>query len=166
MTSILARLLPIITVIRSRDRAPEPLTPTTVPGAPLVGSMRKPAPRMILAWLTSPAEVEEPDAFMVWVPAGALGTSKVVDHTPCELAVMLEDTVLPAKVTEIPASPDLNPIPLTLTLSPGDAWDWATEMMAVTLKDAWFAPEGPVIAKDLEPPEVSDGISTVVRILP
>ena len=142
------------------------MTLTTVPGSPLVGSMRKPAPRVILVVLTSPAEVEEPEALMVWVPAVALGTSKVVDHTPWESAEMPEATLLPPKVTEIPVSPDLNPVPLTLIMSPGDVWAWATERMAVTLKVAWSPPEGLVIAMDLEPPEVLEGISTVVRILP
>ena len=165
-TSTPGRLLPAVTVIRSRDRAPEPLTLTTVPGSPLLGTILNPDTRVILVVLTSPAEVEEPEALMVWVPAVALGASKVVDHTPWESAEMPEATLLPPKVTEIPVSPDLNPVPLTLIMSPGEAWAWATERRAVTLKVAWSPPEGLVIAMDLEPPEVLEGISTVVRILP
>ena len=38
--------------------------------------------------------------------------------------------------------------------------------MAVTLKVAWSSPEGPETEMDLEPPEVLDGISTLVVILP
>ena len=79
---------------------------------------------------------------------------------------MPEATLLPAKVTEIPVSPDLNPVPLTLTISPGDAWAWATERVAVTVKVVWFPPEESLTEMVFDPPEVLDGISTRVSILP
>ena len=157
---------PTTIVICSRDLAPVPLTLTTVPGTPLLKSNLNAANTVILVRRTSLADVEEPEALMVWDPPVALGTSKDVDQTPCESAAILEATVLLSNLTEIPDSKALNPAPLTLIRSPVVASDRSKERVAVTLKEACPVTEDPLAAMNLAPPAAFDGMFRSVNILP
>ena len=163
---MLAKLLPNTTAIGSSDLVPDPETLIVVPGGPLVGWIRRPAPRISVAHLTLVSEVDTPELFMVYVPAIESGALKLEDQDPCESAEIPEATVFPSKVNEIPDSPDLNPIPLTDTVSPGAASGWPKDNVAVTVNVAWSLPEGLLAPIDLAPPGVSAGISTVVIIFP
>ena len=118
---MLAKLLPTTTAIGSRDFVPDPETRTVVPGGPLVGWIRSPAPRIRVAHLTLVSEVDTPELLMVYVPAIESGALKLEDQEPWESAEIPEATVFPSNVNEIPDSPDLKPIPLTDTVSPGAA---------------------------------------------
>lgn len=83
--------------------------------------MRKPAPNTIFAHRTLVSDVDTPEPLIVYVPAIESGALKLEDQEPWESADIPEATVFPSKVIEIPVSPDLNPIPLTVTVSPGAA---------------------------------------------
>ena len=63
-TSVLSRLSPIMTVMLSPERAPEPFTFTGVPGGPLERSNLKPAPKVKLTCGTLLRRVSEPEARM------------------------------------------------------------------------------------------------------
>ena len=119
--SVLAKLLPKTTATGSSDFVPDPETRMIVPGGPLVGWIRRPAPRINVAHLTLVSDVDTPELLIVYVPAIESGALKLEAQYPCESAEMPEATVFPSNVTEIPDSPDLKPIPLTETVSPGAA---------------------------------------------
>ena len=119
--SVLAKLLPKTTAMGSRDLVPDPETLMVVPGGPLVGWIRRPAPRISVAHLTLVSDVDTPELLIVYVPAIESGALKLEDQDPVESAEIPEATLLPSNVTEIPDSPDLKPIPLTETVSPGAA---------------------------------------------
>jgi hypothetical protein len=57
----------------------------------------------------------------MYFPAIESGALKLDDQDPCESAEIPDATVFPSKVTKIPDSPDLKPIPLIETVSPGAA---------------------------------------------
>ena len=65
--------------------------------------------------------MDTPELLIVYLPAIESGALKLEDQDPCESAEIPEATVSPSKVTEIPDSPDLKPIPLIVTVSPGAA---------------------------------------------
>ena len=102
----------------------------------------------------------------MYVPAILSGASKLEDQDPCESAEIPEATVLPSNVTKIPDSPDLKPIPLTETVSPGAASGWLKDKVAVTVNVVWSLPDALLAPMDLAPPDVVGGISTVVTIFP
>ena len=159
-------MLPITTTICSKDFAPDPEIRIIVPGAPLVGWIRNPAPNTIFAQRTLVSDVDTPEPLMVYVPAIESGAPKLEVQEPCESADIPDATVFPSKVIEIPVSPDLNPIPLTVTVSPGAASGWSNDKVAVTVKVVWSLPEALLAPMDFAPPGVLAGISTVVTIFP
>lgn len=164
--SVLARLLPKTTAMGSKDFVPDPETRIVVPGGPLVGWIRRPAPKTKVAHLTLVSDVDTPELLIVYVPAIESGALKLEDHDPCESAEIPEETVFPSKVNKIPVSPDLKPIPVTDTVSPGAASGCPKDNVAVTVKVVWSLPDALLAPTDFAPPDVLAGISTVVTIFP
>ncbi|MEK7815035.1 MAG: hypothetical protein AAB291_03860 [Chloroflexota bacterium] len=139
-TSVLTGLSPTVTVILSLAPKPEPLTFKLVPGGPLERSSLKLAPSVSVTARTLVEEVRGPEARIVWEPAAAVGTVKVLDHFPWASAAIPEASVVPSKVTVMPVSLAPKPTPVAVTEMPGEALGRSIESNGVTVKVVWTLP--------------------------